>query len=346
LKQELSYDPWGQLRNPTTQQIYDVGNEPALFLARGYTGHEHLSQFGLINMNARLYDAALGRFLSPDVYIQAADNSQNFNRYSYCLNNPLKYTDPSGNSFKSWYLGWLYNTNSGYEFQKTFSKTALHFHSGRGSDVSMSGYEISNGDWKVFGGERTYNGEITYKSYYDKSFSGKMYYDGIEDVGFMHSYYLNNYHSGDISQSTNIMTIGGPFINIKFEDNNIASKAHPNLVAPGGDDYRSSALELNFGPFNMGYKIMDGKHANGALHNGPEGKDMYKEEENIHRVGIAYFGIGHFKIGINSEKLVRGGIQNGWHKMNNWKYWDVLDNRYPDRFYWYIGSTGGSILWY
>ncbi|MBV5343882.1 hypothetical protein JZU68_09900, partial [bacterium] len=84
LKQELSYDPWGQLRNPATQQIYAVGNEPALFLTRGYTGHEHLSQFGLINMNARLYDVALGRFLSPDVYIQAADNSQNFNRYSYC----------------------------------------------------------------------------------------------------------------------------------------------------------------------------------------------------------------------------------------------------------------------
>ncbi|MBQ8959437.1 MAG: hypothetical protein IJ057_13215 [Bacteroidales bacterium] len=37
-------------------------------------------------------------FLSPDNYIQAPDNSQNFNRYAYCLNNPLKYTDPSGES--------------------------------------------------------------------------------------------------------------------------------------------------------------------------------------------------------------------------------------------------------
>jgi hypothetical protein len=47
-------------------------------------------------MNARLYDPVLGRFLSPDPYVQAPDYSQNFNRYSYALNNPLIYTDESG----------------------------------------------------------------------------------------------------------------------------------------------------------------------------------------------------------------------------------------------------------
>ena len=50
-------------------------------------------------MNGRLYDPVLGRFFSPDNYVQMPDNSQNFNRYSYCLNNPLKYTDPSGDVF-------------------------------------------------------------------------------------------------------------------------------------------------------------------------------------------------------------------------------------------------------
>ena len=59
-----------------------------------------MGEYGLVNMNrrslarsgesnGRLYDPTLGRFLSPD-------NSQSFNRYSNCLNNPLKYTDPSG----------------------------------------------------------------------------------------------------------------------------------------------------------------------------------------------------------------------------------------------------------
>lgn len=65
--------------------------------ARGYCGvHQHYPLFDIIDMGGRMYDPIVGRFLSPDPYIQEWDNSQNFNRYSYCLNNPLKYTDPSG----------------------------------------------------------------------------------------------------------------------------------------------------------------------------------------------------------------------------------------------------------
>lgn len=56
LVQELSYDAWGRLRNPVTQAVYTHEQQPTLFLGRGYTGHEHLTQFGLVNMNARLYD--------------------------------------------------------------------------------------------------------------------------------------------------------------------------------------------------------------------------------------------------------------------------------------------------
>ncbi|MCQ2143679.1 MAG: glycohydrolase toxin TNT-related protein, partial [Bacteroidales bacterium] len=93
---EYSYDPWGRLRNPETLEIYSPDDEPELFLGRGFTGHEHLKWFGLINMNARLYDPFLGRFLSPDPHVQSPDFTQNFNRYSYALNNPLKYTDESG----------------------------------------------------------------------------------------------------------------------------------------------------------------------------------------------------------------------------------------------------------
>ncbi|MDX6188498.1 polymorphic toxin type 23 domain-containing protein [Flavobacterium sp. Fl-318] len=65
-------------------------------LDRGYTGHEHLQTVGIINMNGRLYDPKLHRFLQPDNNIQDPSNTQNYNRYGYCWNNPLKYTDPSG----------------------------------------------------------------------------------------------------------------------------------------------------------------------------------------------------------------------------------------------------------
>lgn len=99
VKQELSYDAWGRLRNPETQEAYAPGSEPILFLGRGYTGHEYLPWFGLVNMNARLYDPVLARFLSPDPYVQMPDDTQSYNRYSYCMNNPLKYVDKNGKSF-------------------------------------------------------------------------------------------------------------------------------------------------------------------------------------------------------------------------------------------------------
>ena len=83
------YDAWGK----QTVVVNTIGYN------RGYTGHEMMPEFGLINMNGRVYDPNLGRFLSPDNYVQMPDNSQNFNRYSYCLNNPLKYNDPSGEFF-------------------------------------------------------------------------------------------------------------------------------------------------------------------------------------------------------------------------------------------------------
>jgi len=50
-------------------------------------------------MNARLYDPVLGRFISADTVVPEPGNMQAFNRYSYALNNPLMYTDPSGHVF-------------------------------------------------------------------------------------------------------------------------------------------------------------------------------------------------------------------------------------------------------
>ena len=66
---------------------------------RGYTGHEHLLGVGLINMNGRLYDPALHRFLSPDNNLQEPGNTQNYNRNGYVLNNPFKYTNENGELF-------------------------------------------------------------------------------------------------------------------------------------------------------------------------------------------------------------------------------------------------------
>lgn len=88
------FDAWGSLINYYNATGAAFGSWGAF--DRGYTGHEHLTNVGLINMNARLYDPKLHRFLQPDNYIQEPFNTQNYNRYSYCWNNPMKFTDPSG----------------------------------------------------------------------------------------------------------------------------------------------------------------------------------------------------------------------------------------------------------
>ena len=90
--ERLSYDAWGRRRNPIG---FGYSNVTHTF-DRGYTLHEHYDDFDLINMNGRLYDPVLGRMLSPDIAIQDEHNSQAYNRYSYCFNNPLRFTDPSG----------------------------------------------------------------------------------------------------------------------------------------------------------------------------------------------------------------------------------------------------------
>ena len=86
---DARFDVWGN-REVLMSYWFDPTFE------RGFTGHEHIDELGLINMNGRMYDPLIGRFLSPDNYIQSITDPQNFNRYSYCLNNPLKYTDPDG----------------------------------------------------------------------------------------------------------------------------------------------------------------------------------------------------------------------------------------------------------
>jgi len=93
----MSYDAWGARRDP------NGGSTPASAFAlnaghRGFTSQEAIPDVGLVNMNGRIYDPLLGRMLSPDSTVQFEANLQSYNRYSYVLNNPLRYTDPIGHS--------------------------------------------------------------------------------------------------------------------------------------------------------------------------------------------------------------------------------------------------------
>jgi len=92
-----NFDAWGRNRNPTNWS-YDLSglSAPPSWLTRGYTGHEHLYEFTLVNMNNRMYDQETGRMLSVDNFVSNPLFTQAYNRYTYANNNPLKYTDPNG----------------------------------------------------------------------------------------------------------------------------------------------------------------------------------------------------------------------------------------------------------
>lgn len=92
--ERYAYDPWGARRDPNDWTKKD--SRTSWTVNRGYTGHEHLDAFGIINMNGRVYDPVTAQFFSPDPYVQAPGNWLNYNRYAYCYGNPYKYTDPSG----------------------------------------------------------------------------------------------------------------------------------------------------------------------------------------------------------------------------------------------------------
>jgi len=96
------YSPFGeqtQIKGETP--IYPITHE-------GFTGQQEVEMFQLIHMDGRLYDPRIGRFLSADPQVSDPVNTQSFNRYSYCLNNPLVYTDLTGYGFFDW-LGHLFH---------------------------------------------------------------------------------------------------------------------------------------------------------------------------------------------------------------------------------------------
>lgn len=94
---EQNFDAWGRRRNVTDWTYNSVAQLASQFSwIRGFTGHEHLDEFGLINMNNRMYDPLLARMLAVDNFVQNPFSTQSYNRYSYVWNNPLAYIDPSG----------------------------------------------------------------------------------------------------------------------------------------------------------------------------------------------------------------------------------------------------------
>ena len=304
------YDAWGN-----REVLYPCSFDQ--YFDRGYTGHEHLlCPFGLINMNGRMYDPNLGRFLSPDNYIQSPYNPQNYNRYSYCMNNPLKYTDPDG---ESWLIAgiaaFLLLTEEGYNIQKAISHIALHLDVHLGTHQLGLGYDVSVGRPTIFPiSYRKHYGETYYWKTYGGN-SGWEYREGGE-WGLQGSllgipYYINfsgTKFTGINSQTTNSVTLSNlPFWRTTYENDTELFVKLPGVPEYDNyDRYRTAAVSIRRGLFTLQTNLHTGMadSENPTEGDGTEqnprhfaGGDIDKQHH-----GILSLGFGPFRIGWDSEK--------------------------------------------
>jgi RHS repeat-associated protein len=99
--QRRKFDPFGGSTDITLPRAFPGGALVSSDVHLGFTGHEEDTETGLINMRGRIYDPRVGHFLSPDPFVNDPFSPVAFNPYAYVLNNPLRYTDPSGFQFAS-----------------------------------------------------------------------------------------------------------------------------------------------------------------------------------------------------------------------------------------------------
>ena len=268
-----------------------ASSTPGTVTDRGFTGHEHLENFGLIHMprllsGGRVYDPLTMQFLSPDPFIQAQGMSANYNRYSYCMNNPLSFTDPSGYIIESMSLpdaidylynhtengGTWYNTGGGGGSVEVFDSQDDAFEAGVGyinsfgadawseteygsEDKTRLAYKIKSVDFTRLTGYFSYKG---YKFFFTIS-KGKWYIpnSNIEVTDFtsqiLHDYSLLVDGANSNSKTGNNAANGGGY----YED--------PMFYINGGIGVASTGATIK-GGYHLSNELYHYTRSSGNLH--------------------------------------------------------------------------------
>ena len=113
------YDAWGKI-------IWQGGSELLTINPFRYRGYYYDEETGLYYLNSRYYDPETGRFISPDSlkYLEPTYNN-GLNLYAYCLNNPVRYSDPTGCSIVLQFIISLL-AYAGYAVVSIWDETVRH----------------------------------------------------------------------------------------------------------------------------------------------------------------------------------------------------------------------------
>ncbi|MFA6542992.1 MAG: toxin TcdB middle/N-terminal domain-containing protein [Limisphaerales bacterium] len=131
--QRYTYSAYGRTQHQNNTSAYP--------LERMFTGQLLDDETGLYFYNARYYDPELGRFIQADSFVPDEDDGQALNRYSYVLNNPVRYTDPSGNSPSQFYL-----------FYNSYLSERLYFNSVSSGGSAQAGGSSLGEVFRLWGG--------------------------------------------------------------------------------------------------------------------------------------------------------------------------------------------------
>ena len=175
---------------------------------------------------------------------------------------------------------------------------------------------------------------------YGAGYAGEKFQIGVGSTYFA---------SGTTSQLSGYGYIGGGNWRLTYENDTWAPV--PGLIVPGGpesDRYRTAALRLDITGGDLagastGLSLYTGQ-ASGATYTDPNGKRVFSGGgANKYRMGVLYAGYKNLRIGYNSEKHIRGPIQNGFHNLFSYPHFEVLNR--PDRFYGGYYSSNPNTLW-
>ena len=93
---EYTYaDAWGAGVTVSGSAASTIG----MYNSFRYRGYYYDTESGLYYLNSRYYDPVACRFINADSQLNTNEGNTGYNLYSYCGNNPVMYTDPSGHSF-------------------------------------------------------------------------------------------------------------------------------------------------------------------------------------------------------------------------------------------------------
>ncbi|WP_163399224.1 RHS repeat-associated core domain-containing protein [Flavobacterium fluviatile] len=249
------FDAWGNVL--VQDGAGNVLNGLSL-LDRGYTGHEHLQSVKLIHMNGRLYDAKLHRFLEPDNYVQDPSNTQNYNRYGYVLNNPLKYTDPSG---EKWKIGWK-DVFAGLEIVGGTLLTIFSVGTLAVVGAGLIGAGVSHfaaayneykqtGDWASASNNAGVFFNVSFKT--DFGYDSKIQIKGVEQSEVA----VKPIAADDVRNMTNAKVYYDALDGIQFNDGSIKHRSDFVLTFKPSESANATYLGFKGGKYHINFDISD-----------------------------------------------------------------------------------------